>query len=344
MLTISYLLEQPEQEFLDFKRDYHDNNALLVLDIICLANAKTPNDRFLIFGIEDKTHGVIGIENDTNRKNKQNIIDCLQGSKLNSIPIITMTTEILNGHEVDILCIHNTKNRPYFLLEDKISLGKTVRAGVIYTRNGDTNTPINSTSSMSQQQEIWREYFGLSLSPRERFDLYLKDLEGWTKESNNDDSWSYYYKAFPEFRLDIISKDIRGKTEFSEIQDCCQYDIFLTYFSTKLDYSLFFFGDGARYFLPWPDTSAIYYDDVLGIMANDVNFEGEFFYIISNSLEYKLYQLTQELMRTNVSRTIEDWNRYAIGAKPFLILDSIEDVKEKISKDCSHLIKSTHQF
>lgn len=342
MLTINYLLQQPEQEFLDFKQEYHANNALLVLDIICLANAKTSNDRFLIFGIEDKTHEIIGIENDPNRKNKQNIVDCLHGSKLNSIPIITMTTEVLNGHEIDVLCIHNTKNRPYFLLEDKSSHGKTVRAGVIYTRNGDNNTPINGTSSMSQQQEIWREYFGLSLSPRERFDLYLNDDEGWRKESNNDYSWSYYYKAFPEFRIDIISEETGGKTEFSEIQDCCQYEIFLTYLSTKLDHSLFFFGDSGRYFLPWPDSSAIYYQDVLGIMANDVDFEGEIFYLLNNSLEYKLYLLTQKLMRTNVSRAIEDWNSYAVGAKPFLIVNNIEEVKEKMRQDCSHLIKSTH--
>ena len=168
--------------------------------------------------------------------------------------------------------------------------------------------------------------------------IYIEDHENWEKESTPDEAWSYYYKLFPEFRIDIVAQDNSGTYVFSEIQECHLYDVTLCYLSVKLAYRIFFFGDGARYFLPFPEYSSDLYSDAIGKMANEIDFFGEFFYLLSGNLNYRLYLLFQELMRTNVPRDIAEWNRYAIGAKPFLVFDNLEEVKDKIKEVCKDYI------
>lgn len=338
MHNLLELLTLPEQEFLDFKQCYHTNNAKLVHDVLCLSNAKTNSDRYLIFGVEDSTKNIIGIENDANRKPLSGIIDIIRNSNFNTLPTLKLETLNIDGHEIDVLCIYNNQKRPFFLLEDKTYQGTTVRAGVIYTRDGDCNTPLDRTANMAQLQEIWQEHFGLALTPLERFLIYIEDHENWEKESTLDDAWSYYYKLFPEFRIDVVAQDETGTRVFSETQECHLYNVTLCYLSVKLAYEIFFFGDGTRYFLPYPEYSSDLYSDVIGKMANEIDFFGEFFYLLSSNLNYRLYLLFQDLMRTNVPRDIEAWNRYAIGAKPFLVFDNIEEVKQRIREVCKDYI------
>ena len=43
-----------EGEFWDFKRQWHENKADLLHDIICMANNLTDNDGYIIIGIDEK--------------------------------------------------------------------------------------------------------------------------------------------------------------------------------------------------------------------------------------------------------------------------------------------------
>ena len=67
-----------EGDYWDFKKNPSDNKADLLLDIICLANnTKHRGDRYLIYGVEDKTFNTIGCNNCTNRLTQSNLIDFL---------------------------------------------------------------------------------------------------------------------------------------------------------------------------------------------------------------------------------------------------------------------------
>ena len=57
----------------DFKLEWHDNKAELLYDIICLANNMENRDAYLIFGVEDKTCQIIGI-NEDNSRNRLNTV------------------------------------------------------------------------------------------------------------------------------------------------------------------------------------------------------------------------------------------------------------------------------
>ena len=67
-----------EDEWWDFKREHYHDKADLVHDITCMANSRANRDSYIIFGIEDLTFSILGVENDTNRRNQQNIIDILR--------------------------------------------------------------------------------------------------------------------------------------------------------------------------------------------------------------------------------------------------------------------------
>jgi len=211
------LINQGESTFIDFKQEYyHDAKKLdLVHDILCLANADSVNDRYIIFGVNDD-----GTIKGLSEKIKDNdIIDCMRGAGINRLPVIWIQHFQFEENIISVLCIANISHKPYFLTKDKKnkqindSNGKdfipkdSIRAGVIYTRNGTTNTPKgeNSSASEIEMEYMWRERFGLLLDPLTKAQSYLEEsnLGNWVYSCDEaSDKIIYYYKKFPEFVLE----------------------------------------------------------------------------------------------------------------------------------------------
>ena len=103
-------------EHLDFKREWHDNNFDLVHDLLCLANAYTNNDRYIIFGIDDDGN-IIGITENENRLKDNKIYDLLTKHKprLNRIPTISVEEHNIDEKIIDVLIIKNRPDKPFFI-------------------------------------------------------------------------------------------------------------------------------------------------------------------------------------------------------------------------------------
>ena len=107
-------------------------------------------------------------------------------------------------------------HKPYFLIEDYRCNEKKVRAHHIYTRVGDTNTPITESAPPHEIERMWRERFGLDKPPLQRAKLYLEKPDSWTQESEDDSGDStWYHTTFPEFTLSVDSTG-------GELLDCNQ--------------------------------------------------------------------------------------------------------------------------
>jgi hypothetical protein len=275
LISLDKLLLHTESEFLDFKQEYHDNNAKLIHDILCLVNSYTESDRYLVFGIEDdKT--IHGIDTDPNRKNNANIQDLLRQSNFNRIPNTHLETVThSSGKQIDILTIRNRPDKPFFLTKDKVEKGKTVRSGVIYTRLGDTNTPLGESASDDQIELMWRERFGLGLTPLERIRILLNDTHHWISVAEDK---QLYHKQFPEFTIR------QGKTihnpfretwtdSFSDVS-AHSFEVELRYFGTILHTETFVMCDGGRYQLPLPEL--------------DTSTSPTTYYVKSDSFAYKI--------------------------------------------------------
>ncbi|WP_156039421.1 ATP-binding protein [Deinococcus marmoris] len=203
--TFMNLLLKPESEILDFKKEFHDNNVKLVHDILCLLNSYSEENRFLTFGVSD-SKGLYGVAGDANRKNNANIQDLLRASRVNRFPDVIMHNIIHDGKEFDILEIKNRPDKPFFLLHDKAEKGKTLRAGVVYTRLGDTNTPLGESAPEDRIELMWRERFGIGMPPLDRVLRLLEDTEQWERPSENE----LHHRVFPEFLTDLTRQSFEN--------------------------------------------------------------------------------------------------------------------------------------
>jgi hypothetical protein len=253
------LLSQDESYHLDFKERYWENRAALAHDVICLANSLVHREeRYLILGIEDDTKRIVGIENDPNRKNKQQITDLLKNARINNIPPLERHIVKTRGHKVDVITIRPGPTRPYFFTEDYSHNTKTVRAGVIYCRDNDTNTPLNRSATPEQMTQLWIERFGLNTPPLRRMRGYIKDLEGW-KKITNQGLFVIHYVLFPEFTISIDFDRPVGETFREAWSDrfpnhtASSYMVEFKYHTTILKQSYFVQCDGGRFLVPMPE-------------------------------------------------------------------------------------------
>jgi hypothetical protein len=276
-MDIDNLLGQQESVYLDFKREHHSETLSLLHDILCLANAWQEGDRFLVFGVaDDKT--IVGVEAGQNRRRGSEIQDLLRSSNLNRMPTVEMFTVQREGHEIDILVIRNRPDKPFFFKSDKTHQGRTIRAGVIYTRLGDTNVPLRESASEADMELAWRERFGFGLSPLRRAFRLLEEPEDW--ERVDDDNYQYH-RDFPEFTV------IDGSTLVENFQEewtrrfpdrnASSFYVEIRYGTTVLRRVPFVTCDGCRYRLPLPSL-----------------IEGGVFAINKNSLAWRVMHLYRQ--------------------------------------------------
>lgn len=235
----SLINKKQEGGYWDFKLEWHDNKAELLYDIICLANNMENRDAYLIFGVEDKTCQIIGIneDNSRNRLNTVRVVNFLRDKKFvgGIRPMARVETIDIEGKDLDILIIENSRYTPFRLSQDfkdksKKSngkdAGKTVKANNVYTRVQDTNTPIDKTADPYKEEKLWRKRFHIDESVYNKAMYYLESPEDWEKSvSDLSDSYiaadelrypdlklhrpvwdnSYYYRYASEYSINFTS-------------------------------------------------------------------------------------------------------------------------------------------
>lgn len=256
-MKIAELLSLPESEWLDFKLKYHDNTATFLHDVLCLANAYSENDRYLVFGVADDRK-LVGVATDDKRRTNASVQDLLRNANLNRIPTCRLDAHEVDGTTIDVLTITNRPDKPFFVKKDYENRGERVRNGVVYTRLGDTNIPKNECAPEDHVELMWRERFGLGLTPLERANRLLDEPEHWKKIGGD----AYlYHEQFPEFTIvdgdtmnekfaEEWTKEYPDKTAWS-------FDVQLRYLTTKLARFTFVACDGGRYRIPLPTPQKI---------------------------------------------------------------------------------------
>lgn len=209
-LVVELLATKREYDWWDFKQIHQHDKAELVHDIICMANNRPRRDSYIIFGMEDKTLQIIGVESDTNRRNQQGITDILRSiSFAGGVRLrIEVPTIALENHQLDILVIKDSAEVPYYLENDYRDkciknqngklYGKIVRAYHIYTRVVD-NTAINKQADINDIEFLWRKRFGIDLSIMERLNRLLDDTDKWVFDWENKKYC--YHIDYPEFQI-----------------------------------------------------------------------------------------------------------------------------------------------
>jgi len=191
-----------EGSYWDFKKAYSSNKAEMLLDIICMANNQEDRDAYIIYGIEDYTMKVVGVEKDTHRLRLNQLSQFLSGKHFSVyVPEIDLQTIILEGHEVDVLTVFNTNHTPYYIENDFVDGEKKVIHGEIYVRLNDRKAGTSEAAPYSCIEHLWKKRFGLELSIMQRLNMRLEEYDRWQFDWGNK---KYaYHMDFPEFRMEL---------------------------------------------------------------------------------------------------------------------------------------------
>lgn len=256
---------QKEGDYWDFKQKHHVNPVDLVHDIICLANTTChKGERYLIIGIDDNFQTVGVDESDPNRKNQANILDVLSNVNFAGglYPDVKLEIILFENKTLDVIIISDKPEKPFYLQKEYSKNNKKINAGTIYSRVRDRNTAKNGVAQTSDIEMMWKERFGLSQNPLERFDNYIVDYDFW----NRDNETKHYYKLFPEFTLNYTEdmKDFRGISWAR----CCPdasgahlLEVYGSYHTTELWRETLILMDGGRRYVPYTDFDLINVDD-----------------------------------------------------------------------------------
>ncbi len=319
MFFLDSFINSTESEEFDRKRKYHENVAELVHDILCLANSSAHGNKFLVFGVSNQGE-VIGVEADTRRKKQSQLLDTLRSSNFNRLPIITLYTVERDGHEIDVLEIENRPDKPYFLTKDKKDGKKCVRAGVIYTRYGDTNTPMDGCTDEMAVERMFRERFGLDRPPFQQLMANLKNVQRW-KWGENEENESYFYDQWnPEFTItkksDTDNLFVEGWSQ--QFPDSKAYrDEYLVKFHNTLLRRIFMVScDWCRYLTVLPE--------FWGSLDESAGRHYTTHFFIEDSLEYLVNRMIHSIYP----------HQYSRGYMPeFPVFSSQEEAKQMLSQD-----------
>lgn len=142
-----------ENHYYDYKQEMHKNMEDFLHDILCLSNNIENRDAYLIFGVTDN-YEVIGIDKELE---SNNIFDFLGKQKFagNHRPDIEVKNLYYKYKKIAVIVCKSSKHVPFYLMERC----RKVNPNQIYTRVGDTNTPINEHASYSDIETLWRFHF-----------------------------------------------------------------------------------------------------------------------------------------------------------------------------------------
>lgn len=337
-----------EGGYWDFKDKWHNNNADLLHDIICMANNLENRDAYLIIGVSNDGT-VVGVPaND--RKNQQNVIDFLKDKKFAGGLRPTVYVQTLDFEkQVDVIIIKNSTNTPYNLADNFQGVYKNH----IYTRIGDTNTPKESTADVDKVAYLWRKRFGLDLSPLEKAKFLLRDSRNWFpfgtdgEHSSSQYSGQYYHKQFPEFNLkyelckdrfnegkiDSVEHDIYWMNKLPmPLHNAYIYTLDVKYHSTILYSTLAIFADGYRF------NRVLWKKNIL--FQNMSKIHISYCYIEKDSLEFmldnwlcNLHETIPQIEESSIINSLEPWVSQPdyIFENPYNVVPVFENEEEHIA-------------
>ena len=187
-----------EGDHWDFKREPHAKAGDLIKDIICLANSpRHDGDRYIIYGVDD-TGSVVGLQ-PTAHRTQADIVNTLSNAGFAGgvYPDIYLQEVELQGQRLEVVVIKDHPEKPYYLQKKYHNDGVRLNPGTVYSRVRDSNTSSDQVASSHDIERMWRQRFGLNLTPFQRVQNHLQHWDEWTKTAD----YIWYHSQFPEFTI-----------------------------------------------------------------------------------------------------------------------------------------------
>lgn len=255
-----------EGGYWDFKRSWPKDDISLLHDIICFSNNLENRDCYIIIGIdENKDFSYYPLDNDTHRKNNNELVTFLRDKKFTGgiRPTVILKHLEVNGDILDVIIVKNTLNTPYILDEDFPSNknNKKLRERYVYTRINDTNTPKDKNADLDKVEYLWRKRFGIHLDISEKLNIYLSEIDNWIYDDNLA---KCYYKFDPLFIIKINDTEEGERRElfwnklFPDNQNFRWEKFTIYYANVELYQNFVSYLDGGRHLIAAPKFKFVY--------------------------------------------------------------------------------------
>lgn len=191
-VTADNITELHECDFLDFKKQWHDDKGELLHDILCLCNSISDvKERYLIFGIDEnpktKCKKYYTVSKNEGRKTDE-MVENLLHTYFYIAPRIFIFQLHIKHSIIDVLkIVPNPAALPYHLQKEYINKQNQVQIqkNTIYARNGSTNFPKNEGIPHYYMEQLFAIKHGQHLTTRERGFIYLNDIKQWIDNGND---------------------------------------------------------------------------------------------------------------------------------------------------------------
>ncbi|HIF9354178.1 TPA: ATP-binding protein [Photobacterium damselae] len=339
-LLDSLLSSKSEGLWWDFKQKFHDELFDLLHDITCLANVIHDGDRYLIFGISDDFE-VIGLDENECRFSQADLIGYLRQQPYaeNNTPTIELKFIQYANKSVAVLTIKNERLKPFYFTKELRSRNKILRAGSVYSRVKDTNTPKDSCANPKDIKAMWLERFGLDLPAITRFQLLLEDTENWVYNGIN----GAFYALDPDFTISISEEEYRGGNFWWQntlVEQPIKYDYLLKYKNAVMHELPVIHFQNEGLCVPFPDVEYVTHPE-----KNDglnAEFYCDLFYYTKGTLSYALFEHLRKIHTEDpdLSTPIVTQTKPPIIKLPFFILDKDEQIHDL----CNNYLSAYKKF
>lgn len=246
-----------ENDRIDFKLEWHKDNAALVKDLLAFANTYHHNNCYIVIGIKDQTKEIVGIDTkDDNRKNTQNITDLVSGLPFaqNNYFSVEVDQLCMDDKILDVIIIENSNQTPFFLSKRY----KGVKQGIIYCRRKDTNTSDDKIASDKEIENLYKKRFHLDQDVLTQFKYLLMDYNLWNRSETIDGVTIIFHQLNPDFYIKIYSEELDNRCEFTEFSireihpEIGYYNLQLCYHNIALkNFTLIALDEGGKWII-WP--------------------------------------------------------------------------------------------
>lgn len=156
------LSKKQESDLFDIKLEYYkdDRKFELIKDVVSFANCRELGDKYIIFGVENKTFRIKGVDEELPDISE---IQSLLSTYVEPSLEIEMDSRVISGKNIKFIRIKNCINKPYVIKKSYSKYGKVeLREGELYIRKNATNSIVTRNDIIQMFKE------------KEKFSIFLK--------------------------------------------------------------------------------------------------------------------------------------------------------------------------
>ncbi len=165
-IILNYIEDAKETSLVDFKQEFYKSlkQSDIPKDVSAFANYITDQDKYIIFGVEDKNREVIGIDEKTFPS--QDVVDDYINKTIEPFPEVECGIEKLDNNKKIgyIKILAKNTNQPY-VIKENCGKSNNIKKGDIYIRKG----ACNMRATRSDIDEMYMKNGSLLVRVREKF-------------------------------------------------------------------------------------------------------------------------------------------------------------------------------